>query len=279
MPAVVRGGKRQSGKGQAARGKPQGRMDAVGRMDMSPRVVVACLIGCVAVLAAVLATGARAERISASMQEKLDTVTVGMGLKLDKVHVTGASPEALGPVQRAVGLYQNQPMVSLDLEAVRQRVEQVGWVKEARVVRLLPDTIIVDVREHNRLAVWQMGGKAHVIDADGLVINGADAGRYPELPLVVGKGADQAAADIVPLLRQRPDLMKRVDALVRVDERRWDLRLKGGGIIQLPAVDQDSALIRLDALDQRERLLDLGFARVDLRTPEEVAIRPSEGDA
>ncbi len=254
-------------------------MDAVGRMDMSPRVVVACLIGGVAVLAAVLATGARAERISASMQEKLDTVTVGMGLKLDKVHVTGASPEALGPVQRAVGLYQNQPMVSLDLEAVRQRVEQVGWVKEARVVRLLPDTIIVDVREHNRLAVWQMGGKAHVIDADGLVINGADAGRYPELPLVVGKGADQAAADIVPLLRQRPDLMKRVDALVRVDERRWYLRLKGGGIIQLPAVDQDSALIRLDALDQRERLLDLGFARVDLRTPEEVAIRPSEGDA
>ena len=50
-----------------------------------------------------------------------------------------------------------------------------------------------------------------------------------------------------------------------------------GSLIQLPAVDQDSALIRLDALDQRERLLDLGFARVDLRTPEEVAVRPSEG--
>ena len=31
----------------------------------------------------------------------------------------------------------------------------------------------------------------------------------------------------------------------------------------------------MDALDQRERLLDLGFARVDLRTPEEVAVRPS----
>ena len=71
--------------------------------------------------------------------------------------------------------------------------------------------------------------------------------------------------------------MARIEALVRVDERRWDLRLKDGSLIQLPAVDQDSALIRLDALDQRERLLDLGFARVDLRTPEEVAVRPSEG--
>lgn len=279
MPAVVRGGKRQSGKGNAARGKPQGRMAAVGQMDMSPRVIAVALIGGVVLVGTILATGARAERISASFQQKFDTVTVGMGLKLGKVHVTGASPEALGPVQRAVGLYQNQPIVTLDLDSVRERVEQVGWVKEARVVRLLPDTIIVDVKEHNRLAVWQLNGQARVIDVDGMVIEGADPGRYPELPLIVGKGADQAAGDIVPLLKQRPRLMARVDALVRVDERRWDLRLKDGGIIQLPAVDQDSALIRLDALDQREHLLDLGFARVDLRTPEEVAIRPSEGDA
>ena len=135
----------------------------------------------------------------------------------------------------------------------------------------------MDVKEHDRLAVWQTGGHAYVIDSRGQVIQGADAGRYPKLPLVVGKGADQTAAEILPLLAQRPRLMARIDALVRVDERRWDLRLKDGSLIQLPAVDQDSALIRLDALDQRERLLDLGFARVDLRTPEEVAVRPSEG--
>jgi cell division protein FtsQ len=38
-------------------------------------------------------------------------------------------------------------------------------------------------------------------------------------------------------------------------------------------------MIQLDALDQRERLLELGFARIDLRTPEEVAVRPSAGEA
>ena len=276
MPAVVRGGKRQSGKGNAGRGAPNGRMAAVGGLDMSPKLVVASLIGGVLVLGLVLATGARAERIGTSVVEKFDAVTIGMGLKLKQVHVTGASPEALAPIQRAVALRQDQAIVSLNLDEVRERVEQVGWVKEARVVRLLPDTLIVDVKEHDRLAVWQVGGKAHVIDTSGMVIEGADAGRYPRLPLVVGKGADQAAGEILPLLAQRPRLMSREDALVRVDERRWDLRLKDGSLIQLPAVDQDSALIRLDALDQRERLLDLGFARVDLRTPEEVAVRPSE---
>ena len=71
------------------------------------------------------------------------------------------------------------------------------------------------------------------------------------------------------------DLMRRVEAVVRVDQRRWDLRLKDGSLIQLPATGEEAALIQLDALDQRERLLDLGFARVDLRTPDAVAVRPT----
>ena len=284
MPAVVRGGRRQgSAKGRGpqkgSRNAPAtpGKVAAIGRLDLSPRAVLISIVAGVVVLGGVLATGARAERISNSVSNRFDSVTSGMGLKVKQVHVTGASPEARAAIQQAVGVRADQPIVSLDLNAVRDRVQAVGWVKEARVVRLLPDTLIVDVKEHDRLAVWQTAGHAYVIDSRGQVIQGADAGRYPRLPLVVGKGADQTASEILPLLAQRPRLMARIEALVRVDERRWDLRLKDGSLIQLPAVDQDSALIRLDALDQRERLLDLGFARVDLRTPEEVAVRPSEG--
>lgn len=284
MPAVVRGGRRQGstkGRGpqKGSRNAPAtpGKVAAIGRLDLSPRAVLISIVAGVVVLGGVLATGARAERISSSVSNKFDSVTSGMGLKVRQVHVTGASPEARAAIQQAVGVRADQPIVSLDLNAVRDRVQAVGWVKEARVVRLLPDTLIVDVKEHDRLAVWQTAGHAYVIDSRGQVIQGADAGRYPRLPLVVGKGADQTASEILPLLAQRPRLMARIEALVRVDERRWDLRLKDGSLIQLPAVDQDSALIRLDALDQRERLLDLGFARVDLRTPEEVAVRPSEG--
>lgn len=279
MPAVVRGGRRQgpSAKGKGKGGRGSGKVSNLGQMDLSPRAVVICIAAAVVVVGGVLATGARAERISNSVTNRISAITTGMGLEVKKLHVTGASPEAQAAIQRAVAVQSGEPIVTLDLKAVRERVMAVGWVKEAQVVRLLPDTLIVNVKEHDRLAIWQAGGKAYVIDSFGSVIQGADAGLYPALPLVVGKGADSAAADILPLLAQRPRLMTRIDALVRVDERRWDLRLRDGSLIQLPAVDQESALIRLDALDQRERLLDLGFARVDLRTPEEVAVRPVEG--
>ncbi|WP_299174974.1 cell division protein FtsQ/DivIB [uncultured Brevundimonas sp.] len=290
MPAVVRGGRRQSTgssrgaaskKGRSRGGAPKtasaipGKMAAIGRVDISPRTAMIALGASALLVIGVLATGARAERIGQSVSHGIDGVTAGMGLTLKRVHITGASAEAEPAIQRSLGLYSGQPITSLDLDSIRDRVQGVGWVKSARVVRLLPDTLIIEVKEHDRLAVWQEAGQIKVIDARGQVIKGADARRYPTLPLVVGKGADQAAAEILPLLAQRPRLMGRIDALVRVDERRWDLRLKDGSLIQLPATEQEAALIRLDALDQRERLLDLGFARVDLRTPDEVAVRPA----
>ena len=291
MPAVVRGGRRQSApsprraptrggaKKQGARNAPAGgvpgKFAALGKMDLSPRGVMICMIAGLGVLGVVLATGARAERIGASITGGMSSMAGSMGLTLKRVHITGASAEATPAIRAALDLYANQPITSLDLNALQAQVAAVSWVKEARVVRLLPDTLIIEVKEHDRLAVWQVGGRAQVIDSQGQVIAGADPGRYPRLPLIVGKGAAEAASAILPLLAQRPALMGRVDALVRVDERRWDLRLKDGSLIQLPAVDQESALIRLDALDQRERLLDLGFARVDLRAVDTIAVRPA----
>ena len=63
---------------------------------------------------------------------------------------------------------------------------------------------------------------------------------------------------------------------VRVDDRRWDLRLKDGTLIQLPAIDEEAALIRLDGLEQSQRILDLGLARIDLRNSEFLAVRPRD---
>ncbi len=198
------------------------------------------------------------------------------GFKVDAVHVEGATPEAQGDILRAAGLKRNEPILDLDLNALRGRIERVGWVKEARVVRLLPDTLVISVAQRPALAVWQHEGQLSVVDPDGQPIAGVDPARFSDLPLIVGDGAAGAAADILPLLRARPPLMQRLEALVRVDDRRWDLRLKDGGLIQLPAEDEESALIQLDQLEQTQRILELGFARIDLRDPEMVAVRPRD---
>jgi len=287
MPAVVRGAGRGSAKPRAkapaSRGtgprkayqapRPAAKLRAA-RGVLPPRVALG-VVGAVLVvgLTVTLATGHRGERL---VHATVASGSSGLGFRLDKVHIQGASPMAQQAVLDATGLYKGQPILDVDLEQVRQSVSRVGWVKEAQVVRLLPDTLVIAVKERETLAVWQTRGRTFVIDGAGAAIPEADPGRFPQLPLIVGEGANEAAAAILPAVQSRPRLRDRLEALVRVDGRRWDLRLKDGGIVQLPAVEEESALIRLDQLDERQRILELGFERIDLREPGLIALRPRE---
>jgi len=222
----------------------------------------------------VLATGGRGAAIGQSVASGVDNRLGNAGFRVKQIHVAGASALARTDIVRAAGVGVGQPLLGLDLGKVQARVQDVGWVEDAKVVRLLPDTLVITVKERRQLAVWQHDGRAWVIDEHGAKIPEADPARFPTLPLVVGAGAAVHAPEILPTIAQRPKLMARMEALVRVDDRRWDLRLKDGALIQLPAVDQEQALIQLEQLDLRSRILELGFERIDLRNPDVVAARP-----
>lgn len=221
----------------------------------------------------VLFTGDRLHQTSLALTGGVAGQLAHAGFKLNALHVEGATSMAQADIIRASGLYRDQPILGLDLNEVRARVERVGWVKSVRVVRLLPDTLVIAVVQRPTVAVWQNRGRLNVVDDHGVVIPEADPTRFADLPLVVGEGANANAAAILEELRRYPRVTQRMEALVRVDDRRWDIRMKDGGLIALPAVDESSALVQLDQLDQTRRILDLGFSRIDLRDPELVAVR------
>lgn len=288
MPAVMRRGppsaKRGGGGGAKPRAKPAtarasaympGKLSGARGVGLKPQAAfTAAGVVLAAGMILMLSTGGRAQVLVAAVGHDLDSRMGAAGFRVAAIHVQGASTFSQAHILQALAVPTNQPILGLDLEVLRQRVEAVGWVKSAKVVRLLPDTLLVTVVERPRLAVWQYGGVTSVVDPEGRVIPEADAGVFPDLPLVVGVGANEAAATILPLVAARPRLMTRTEALVRVDGRRWDLRLKDGSLIQLPAAGEDAALMQLDQLDQRARLLELGFERIDLRDPQMVAVRP-----
>lgn len=280
MPAVSRGGPqtRASAPKTARAASPRrNTRTAAAPTALDPRKVGLLAAGVAATaLIAVLFTGGRIQALGSAIARGADLEAAHAGFKVAHVRLEGVSPFAGEDVLRAAALRTGDPILGLDLAALRERVENVGWVKSARIVRLLPDTLVISAVERPRLAVWQSGGVTRLVDAEGQVIPEADPGQFPALPLIVGEGANEAAAAMLPLVQARPRLLERLDALVRVDARRWDLRLKDGGIIQLPAGGEDAALIQLDQLDQRSRLLELGFARIDLRDPDMVTVRPRD---
>lgn len=263
---------------KATRAYAPAKLRAAQGVGLAPHHALLAASGILVVaLAVALGTGHRSERLVQGVEDMMGRGFAGMGFTLNHIHVEGASKMAAADIEKAVEPYRNQPLLGLDLEAVRARVAKVGWVKEARVVRLLPDTLVLAVVERRELAVWQHEGRSRVIDEHGQVIPEADPSRFPALPLIVGAGANENAAQILQVVDRRPRLKDRLEAVVRVDDRRWDLRLKDGSLVQLPSSGEEAALIQLEQLDRRSRILELGFERIDLRDPTIVSVRPRGG--
>ena len=258
----------------AGKGRPAPSKFHSGAPGLPPRLALGIAAGAVVVaLGVALFTGNRLEATGQTLRQGVANTMVPLGFGLNSLQIKGATPMASADIAAATGLAKGDAILAVDLVALRDKVKAVGWVEEATVVRLLPSTILIDVQSRTPAAVWQTNGVMRVVDSKGGVIPEADPSRFPDLPLLVGAGANEADATVIELVRARPRLVERLEALVRVDQRRWDLRLKDGGIIQLPAVDEEAALIQLDKLHQGQRLLELGFERIDLRSPDMVVVR------
>ncbi|HZZ35093.1 MAG TPA: FtsQ-type POTRA domain-containing protein, partial [Caulobacteraceae bacterium] len=212
MPAVMRGGRRaavkprakappKSAKPRTAKAAPQGasKLRAAQRAGISPGIA---LLGAALVLVAgvsiALGTGGRGQRLADAATGAIQSRFATAGFRLTTVHLQGASRAAQSEILAAAGLHRDAPLLGLDLEAIRARVERVGWVKHARVIRLLPDTVVIAVDQRPLLAVWQHNGRVSVVDNEGAVVREADPGRFSGLPLIVGEGANTAAAGILP---------------------------------------------------------------------------------
>lgn len=226
-------------------------------------------------LTAVLATGGRGPALAAALRRAADTRLASLGFRVAAVHLQGASPAARGEILAAARPPLGAPILTVALAPIRARVERDGWVASARVMRLLPDTLVIAVKQRPVMAVWQHAGRADVVAGNGAVLSGLAPAAFPGLPLIVGPSANVAAPALLPLIAARPLLSRRLAAAVRVDGRRWDLRLASGPTILLPAENVSDALRKLDTLERNSHALTLGLARIDLRVPEMIVVRPS----
>ncbi len=105
-------------------------------------------------------------------------------LPISKIRVQGAFvhlDESM--LHRAVVEMENQGFFSVDIGAVKRRVEQLPWVAQASVRRIWPDTLGIEVVEQKALARWVNGGLVNEVGQNFRPV----AESYPSnLPLFSG---------------------------------------------------------------------------------------------
>ena len=162
----------------------------------------------------------------------------------------------------------------LDLDDLRDRVEDLDAVASAFVQVKSGGVLTVTVTERIPVAVWRNDDGLTLIDPEGHPVVGlANRVERPELPLIVGQGADRVVGEALALYNASGPIADRVRGFLRVGERRWDVVLTRDQRILLPEEDSVQALQKVMALDAAQDLLARDVAAIDFRNPHRPVLR------
>ena len=198
-----------------------------------------------------------------------------LGFAVERVEIHGIDHMERLPVY-AVALDQpSMAMPNVDLSEIRARVEDFAWVREARITRRLPDTLVIAITERTPSAVWQHNQRLYLVDAEGEVLEEVPLDAMPDLPLIVGPRANRQVSAFRALIDAAPALRPMLAGATWVGNRRWDLRFQTGETLALPEGEEEAsrALVQFARMDGVTGLLGEGFRRFDMRVPGQFVVR------
>ena len=113
-----------------------------------------------------------------------------------------------------------------------------------------------------------------LVDATGVELDDrVDPHAMPDLPLVIGPGANREEPAYQALMQAAPALKPRVRAATWVGNRRWDLQFDSGETLKLPEEGAPAALLDFAHRDGAHPLLGRGWLSFDLRDPAKLVAR------
>ncbi len=136
---------------------------------------------------------------------------------------------------------------TVDLESVRGSLEKLPWVREARVERRWPDTLVVSLIEHVPLARWNDNA---LLSDTGEVFVAALSQALPRL-----SGPEDASAEVMDAYRRHQAALAPLGMTIselRLSPRRaWRIRLDNGMQLALGREQPHARMARFVALYPR----------------------------
>jgi len=235
--------------------------------------------GTFAALAFLGAWGAYGLVLSGQWRPTVDALTSALGFSVASIEIRGLSEADSTEISDRIDVTQTSSLLMMDAEKARARIAEIPWISDVTVKKLYPNRIVVNLAERSPFALWQDDGKVKVVDRTGAVMSDVLETRNAGLPLVVGTGANGRVEEAVGLMNSAPSIRAKFRAAVLVAERRWNLITVDGIEILLPEEHPEAALARVAQLQETKKLLERDLVVVDMRVPDRLFVRLSDGAA
>ena len=111
---------------------------------------------------------------------------------------TRVAPQNLAEI---AGLYDDASLWDVDPDAIERTLSDASWVRDASVVRHFPWQVSLSVSRRQPVAATIAGGKAHLVDASGVLFHEIEEAAVPDLPYLTGWDAVPARAEQAERLR------------------------------------------------------------------------------
>jgi len=210
-------------------------------------------------------------------------------LTVTRISVSGNSRMSKGEVLSLLDDLRGANMLTVSLDAWRDKLLASPWVADAAIRRQFPGTVAVTISERQPLGIARINDTLYLLDQRGAIIDEYGP-NYSELdlPIIDGLGAATAAdpssvdapraalvGRLLSDLQRRPDLAKRVSQIDVTDLNDAIVVLKDD--TALVRVGDDHFVERLQSYVDlapalKERVPDIDY--VDLRFDERVYVRP-----
>ena len=193
---------------------------------------------------------------------------------LNALSIQGASDSLNAEIREVLGLHFPVSSFDLDLADLREQVLALPPVEIAEARIKGGGILHIKVYEKTPTLLLKEKIGFTVLSKQGEFIRSVSSREYfANLPVITGKGAENAAAQANAIFKAMYGKLDRVRGLVFVGQRRWNLIMKSGQVIMLPEKNPEQAIQKIIILDKAEQILSRNIAVFDFRLPSRITLR------
>ncbi|APR97962.1 cell division protein FtsQ/DivIB [Wolbachia endosymbiont of Folsomia candida] len=230
--------------------------------------------------------------------ECVSSLLLNNGFTIDEVVVTGNKftneKDIFNLIDRA------EPIMYVSLSKLINSIQSVSkWIKNVSVHRILPNTVKINIEEHEPFAMWQDNNNTSIIDSEGKIIIDKthfdvipthdarvdDRSQYQSteiaerkdlidnLVVITGQNSLSNLKFVKDILENKTQLSSQISSFISVGNRRWNIVLDNELTVKLP---EDNPYGAWDYLNHLHNTTDFTFSDwsiIDMRIADKIFVK------
>ncbi|HIJ85712.1 MAG TPA: FtsQ-type POTRA domain-containing protein [Magnetococcales bacterium] len=194
---------------------------------------------------------------------------------LNRIQLEGLVQTKKSAAMGVLGVAGGDNLLWIDPRGVKERLQQLPWIRSVWVRRIFPDTLSVQVVEKVPVCMGVVHERLFILDEYGQPIKPFAIGDALLLPVVRPAANKDSAREVVwmiNLLDRYPGLKEIISEAVGFPGKRWAL-ITNRGVKLLISENAEQELELLMKLQKKYKILDRKIRQVELRIPGRASVR------